>query len=641
VIHDSTQPTTPAVVATALQSLPLGAIKPSGWLLEQLRLQADGLTGHLEELWADVGPNSAWLGGAGEDWERGPYYLDGLIPLAYILEDSALQQKAQRWLEAIFASQREDGFFGPLTNDDWWPRMVVLKCLTQYHSASGDPRVLAFMRRYFQHQVTSLNDRPLEGWGQARGAENALSVLWLYERTREAWLLELGRKLIAQTLDWNAYLNQRLIQTPAVSFSHHTHVVNVAMGLKYFAARAQLGFDEHVFTQVNEALRNLDRFHGMVNGMFSGDEFLAGLEPQHGVETCAVVETMYSLAHLTRTFGTAQFADRLEVIAFNALAAAMSADLRSHQYHQQVNQVLCTIAERDWTCSSADANTFGLEPHFGCCTANLHQGWPKFVQQLWMKTASGGLAAVAYAPSTVTVTLEGGVQVRLETRTNYPFEERIEIYVHSDQPVRFALELRIPGWCHDHRLSVNAHREDRPPNERGFVILEREWCDGDRVELEVPQHLRRIERPNGAAALMLGPVTLALAPGEVWSHIPDAAGFGDWEVRFRSSWNYALEIHGLSDANLKASCRIERFDLPSPPFSLRRGSPPIGVEGVPLRVFVPARRLLSWSLERDSAAPPPRSPVQSLQDTSLVALVPYGSARIRIAEFPVLAPNQA
>ena len=221
----------------SLLELPLGAIKPAGWLLEQLRLQADGLTGHLEEIWADVGSNSAWLGGTGESWERGPYYLDGLIPLAHGLNDARLLEKAQRWIEAILASQRQDGFFGPVQNDDWWARMPALKSLQQHFEATRDVRVVPFMTRYFRHQLEHLQTRPLNEWGEARGAENALMTMWLHGITREDFLLELTDILLAQTLDWDSYLTEHLIEGPALSFSHFTHVVNVAMALKLPAVR--------------------------------------------------------------------------------------------------------------------------------------------------------------------------------------------------------------------------------------------------------------------------------------------------------------------------------------------------------------------------------------------------------------------
>jgi Beta-L-arabinofuranosidase, GH127 len=621
-----------ALSQSAFLELPLGAVKPGGWLLEQLRLQADGLTGHLEELWSDVGPDSAWLGGSGEAWERGPYYLDGLLPLAHVLGDARLLEKAQRWIEAIIASQREDGFFGPTSNDDWWPRMVVLKVLAQHFDATQDPRIILFMRRYFDHQLTHLPNRPLEGWGAARGAENLLSALWFFERTRDPRWLELVDLILAQTLDWETYLTEHLAHGPVTSFSHFTHVVNVAMALKLPAMRFARDGDQKHLQAIRRSLRNLDALHGMVNGMFSGDEWLAGLGPQRGVETCAVVEMMFSLEQLVRTFGQAEFGDRLEQVAFNALPAAMSADMRSHQYHQQINQVLCTIADRDWTMSTADANTFGLEPHFGCCTANLHQGWPKFVRALWMGTPSHGLAAIAYAPNRMTATVADGVQVTLETITDYPFKDTVQINVALDRPARFELLLLVPAWCDALEVRVNGGVFKTERSSKGFLHLEREWHNGDRIELVLPMRVSTLERPRGAMALTLGPLTLAFAPGEVWERISGSTGFGEYEVRFRRSWSYALAL----DPARAHECRVERLDVPSPPFSHRIGASPIGVEGAPLRVHVPAELLTDWGLERHSAAPPPQNLIGPPRRAHLIPLVPYGCARIRVAEFPVV-----
>jgi hypothetical protein len=62
----------------SLEPLPLTSIKPKGWLLRQLRIQADGMSGHLDEFWPSVAADSGWLGGTGESWERGPYFMDGL-----------------------------------------------------------------------------------------------------------------------------------------------------------------------------------------------------------------------------------------------------------------------------------------------------------------------------------------------------------------------------------------------------------------------------------------------------------------------------------------------------------------------------------------------------------------------------------
>ena len=168
---------------SAFYLLPLGSIRPTGWLRGQLQIQASGLSGHLDETWPDVGPNSGWLGGAGESWERGPYFLDGLIPLAWLLDDARLKAKAQRFIDWTLTHQAANGMIGPATNDDWWPRFVALKALTQYQEFTADPRVLPFMEKYFRYQLAELPRRPLRDWGKFRWQDQLLSVLWLYDRT--------------------------------------------------------------------------------------------------------------------------------------------------------------------------------------------------------------------------------------------------------------------------------------------------------------------------------------------------------------------------------------------------------------------------------------------------------------------------
>src|SRR5262249_27757950 len=195
---------------------------------------------------------------------------------------------------------------------------------------------------------------------------------------------------------------------------------------------------------VHHAMEMLDRYHGQPTGVFTGDEHYAGLNPSQGTELCTVVEYMFSLEELLPILGDPGLADRLELIAYNALPAAHTADMWAHQYDQQVNQVLCTVAPRQWTNNGDDANIYGLEPNFGCCTANMHQGWPKFVKSLWMATGEKeGLVAVAYGPCQVTALVGDGVEVTVVEETEYPFRETITFRIQTEQAVRFPLMLRI------------------------------------------------------------------------------------------------------------------------------------------------------------------------------------------------------
>lgn len=629
-----------SLLSPVLVPLPLGTIRPRGWLRNQLQIQANGLSGHLDEFWPDV-RDSGWIGGDSDGWERGPYWLDGLVPLAFLLGDARLEAKARHWMEYILSHQREDGWLGPIKakrSGNWygptydpWPVFVFLKALTQYAETTGEPRAIPAMTRFLQGLDVRIDETPLFEWSRYRWQDLMLSIFWLYDRAPQAWLLELAAKIHSQGFGWRAHFAdfKYLDKTPPEACGMEAHAPNDAMGIKAPGVWYRFSHDPEDRESVFHILEMLDRYHGQATGMFSGDEHLAGKHPSQGIELCAVVEYMFSLEVLCSVLGESILADRLEEIAFNALPATFSPDMWAHQYDQQPNQVICRIAEdRIYTSNGPAANIFGLEPHFGCCTANMHQGWPKFVSHLWMRVPptgaiSEGLAAVAYAPCQI-VTEVGETPVLLDVDTAYPFSEEVRISLRAPLRRRFPLFLRIPAWAIEASISVG-NEKARSCVAGQYLRLEREWRGETTITLRLPMRPRFERRYNNAIAVHRGPLLYALKIAEEWRQIGGKLPHADWEVLPAGKWNYALNIDAKQPAN---SLTFERGSIGEQPFS---------PEGAPVRVNVKGRPVSEWKIEHNAAGTPPASPVRSDSPLEELTLIPYGCTNLRITEFPTLA----
>ncbi len=625
----------PQLTAGAFKPLPLGEIRPTGWLRGQLRIQADGLGGHLDEFWPDVGPNSGWLGGTGESWERGPYFVDGLLPLAWQLDDAVLKAKALRFVRWTLDHQRTDGMIGPTSNDDWWPRMVMVKVLAQYHDATGDPQVLSVLTRYFHYQLTALPAKPLRDWGKYRWQDQVLVVEWLYERTGDPELLRLASLLAQQGFDWvgsfkdfkhtgpttRAYLDAMATggNSPA---GMETHGVNNGQALKTAAVLYRLTGDPAGHSDFTHQLAMLDRYHGMPNGLFSCDEHLAGLNPNHGSELCTVVETLFSLQVALATFGDASLGDRIETIAYNALPGTFTEDMWAHQYDGQPNQVEVSLHNKPWTTNGPESNLYGLEPNFGCCTANFHQGWPKLAGSLWMRSADGGLAAALYAPCEVQTSV-AGQSVHLAVETEYPFRETVRITVTPSVAARFRLHFRIPGWAAGAILRVNGRDAAATLTQGTFATVDRVWNQGDRVDLQFPMIPSVARSFHNSVVLSCGPLIYALDPGESWVKLRERGLTADWQVFPRSAWNYGLQV----DEQSAPALTLVESPVGPRPFSL---------EGAPVRLHVRGRRLNHWRAEDGVAGILPEGLQTSEEPDEVLELVPYGATRLRITAFPQL-----
>jgi uncharacterized protein len=617
----------------AFYLLPLSAIRPAGWLRAQLQVQADGLSGHLDETWPDVGPNSGWLGGSGESWERGPYFLDGLTPLAYLLGDARLKAKAQKYIDWTLDNQTASGMFGPRSNDDWWPRIVMLKVLTQYQEATGDARVIPLMQRYFQYQLAELPKRPLRDWGRFRWQDEAVSVFWLYNRTGDPKLLNLVSMLHAQGYDWIAqyadFKYKERITRDYIKLEEGgglkdlalaTHGVNNGQAIKTGPVWSVFSGSETDRKAVLQMIAELDRYHGLPNGMFSCDEHLAGPNPSQGSELCTVVEYMFSLEQSLAILGDPALGDRLERLAFNALPGTLTDDMWAHQYNQEPNQVECSLHGRPWTTDGPESNLFGLEPNFGCCTANFNQGWPKFAASLFMLSHDDGLVAAAYAPCEVR-TMVRGTQVHLVEETNYPFRGTVHLTVNPTAPLAFPLLLRIPHWAAGTKLRVNGQLQPQP-DAGSFARIERTWKTGDRVEVEFPLEPRVSRWFHNSVAVERGPLIFSYGIGEDWLKLRDRGMTADWQIYPTTQWNYALALDPASPAHGIAVAEREMKDLP------------FSAKNTPVKLEVKGRKLPQWRALDGVADPVPESPVTSDQPQETITLIPYAAAKLRITAFP-------
>lgn len=632
--------------------LPLGAVKPDGWLKSQLQAQAEGLTGNLDEFWPDL-VKSAWTGGDGEGWERGPYYLDGLIPLAYLLDDQRLIEKSKKWIENIVTSSRDSGWYGPLKNKDRWPLAVANKVLMQYYEVTGDKRAMDVLLKYFRYLHDAKPDWGAAEWRGVRAMENAVTGYWLYRQTKEPWILETIASIQKNSPDWTEYyekfpwdsaaLAEKRIPLQWKADGLTAHGVNNGMAIKYPGLWYQSSGDARFKNAVFAGIEKYDRNHGQAGGRFSCDEHLSGKSPDRGTELCTVVEYMFSLEELYEIFGENSLADRIEMLAYNSLPGTFTPDMWAHQYDQQSNQVLVTGDKRPWSTNGQYSNIYGLMPNFACCLANMHQGWPKFVESMWMATNDNGLVAVTYGPSAVTAKVGKGNQVTISEETDYPFSGSIKFTIRTNKPARFPLYFRVPSWS---GASISYKRQTLSLNPGMTAKLEEKWIDGEVITMTVPMHVRIEDRFNKAVSVLRGPLYFSLRIEKEFKNTKinyDNFGYKgsvDWQIFPKSEWNYSLLLdRDLPDSSFSVTeTRPGRYpfaDTGDMVWSSDSSAYVKWKEEAPVVIRGRGIRTDSWKLKDFSADLPPLSPVNLTGKPEEIILVPYGCARLRITEFPV------
>ncbi|KAJ7743834.1 hypothetical protein B0H16DRAFT_1560781 [Mycena metata] len=626
-------------------SMPLGSIRPTGWLLDQLMVQTNGLAGHEHEFYNYVS-NTDWVGGNSAYSsleEAGSYWFNAMVPNGILANNAAINAKTSAFLSYVLSHQDSTGWMGPEVGTNkprylWgrYPFMFGAIQMTEFNSSLTNEVVTALYKFVnLANTMLKSNNTGVEEWTATRWEDFVITLQWLYDNhpngtASQALLIDTMERLKWTGVPWEKVFTPQFFPTTAVDHLQNPfnlpltwHGVNMAEGLKALPATYRFTHNQSDLDTASQGWDLLFQYHGRPSGIYAADEYLAGLEAIRGTELCLVVETMFSGSYLYQIIGDPKFPDRVERIAYNALPGTLTGNMWSRQYLQQQNQIFAgNMSKNPFVNDGPYSNVFGLEPNYPCCTVNHPQGWPKFITNAFVTTPDMiSLVHVYLGPFSTSVTLASGNAVTANVATIYPFSDTVTTTITAK--AAFTYYVRIPSWVVNGTIAINnaAPKALAPVNGLQAVAA---GAGTTTFVLNLSTPITTETRLHGAIAVHRGPLHYAFdipRTQKVLATNAQQPMAQDLEYDASANWQYAID-----PATLKFTS--------TPPASGQLPSPIFDSGLTPLKITATAC-LINWAIAGGTfAASPPTNPACT-GPTTTITLTPYGATKLRISEFPV------
>jgi hypothetical protein len=605
--------------------------------------------------------------------ESAPYWFNGMVSLAFQLEDERLLGQVKDFLDWTLDHQGQDGWIGPepfVANATIprlvWPRYLALFGLIQYAEADStqSERILNAMHSFLSltNTIWSTNQQGTPDMGfqfdyqYVRWEELIYSLQWLYDtdpRGMETELLETMQLVRNQGFSWkNDWFIDGIFPQQAVPLSQlsmQTHGVNTAEALKSEALAWRFTGDPTDIESTFDRINMVYTYHGRASGTFSADEHIAGLDPSRGTELCAVVEQIFSLATIYSILGNNSVADRVEKLAYNALPAGIMYDWWSHQYDQEVNQIWAqNMDPAPWVNNGPNSNVFGFEPNYPCCTVNHPQAYPKFWSHSFMTNeTAGSLVHTFLGPATFSGTVGNSNNVKVSVDTLYPFGLTFKYTVTASRP--FTFQIRIPEWAKNNQSMIAVNQGKIAPVNPDASSLQHVQVGAGSTTIKMTLHAPlEIElRTNNAVAITRGPLNYAVelsfnrtsAPG-----LRSAQALSDVEQLYPNAppqYFTPTDNHTRDNTLLPTS----EWRLAIDPSTIEVNDLSTKISSMPYYAWAPGAQpvtmtatacQIEWGLVNGTASAPPLSPNDCVGGTFEVKLVPFAGAKLRLGEIPTM-----
>lgn len=611
---------------SVLQDNGIEGIKAEGWMKEVLTTQRNGLTGHIQvagapfdkEGWGDAAQKKMdrW-----EDFEQTGYWADGALRCGYFIDDQELVRRVKEWVDFQIDHPKEDGFIGPDLHN-LWPHVVFFRVIMAEYSRNPSPRIVKALSNHYKNAARSQTLIKTGGpeWDfNERTMLHIEMLCWLYQQTNDSFFIDKAEDT------YKVFCSRKSPFTMQAFLSDEVPVVHSVSSFETLKIPVILyistGKKEYLDAAIH-GIQKVYKYHGLADGIPSGNEAHDGNMPNEVHETCCVSDAQWALGYFLQATGDVQWADLMEKICFNAAFSVVWKDFKSLQYYSSPNQVIAR--NNSSSCiyvGGQDRMAYKVAHGPACCNGNMNRMIPLFCSRQWMRKGDNGIVAALYAPSSYTTRLKGSKnEITIQEETNYPFEETIRFKMQMKRSTAFSFWLRIPQWCKEASITINGQATQIVCHAGTFAEVQRKFSNGDIIELKLPMRAKSVSMPYAGVAFERGPLVFSLnvkAKEEITeTREHEGIKFQSRILTPLSEWNYApvdtetIEVVNSNDYN----------DLWNP-------------ETTPVRLKVKAVTVRNWQLYRDNFTPYMPSVILKGEE-KVLELVPVGTTVLRMTVFP-------
>jgi len=485
---------------------------------------AAGIPAGWRQLWESYTiPNFYVVSGRRPGEVQGPRYIDsdgykwleGACWAYAHTQDETLKAWIDEFVDVIEAAQEEDGYVNThfmgerkslrFTDLDHAHEIYCFGHLTQaaiaHHRVTGEDKLLNVARRFADLLYRLFG--PEGRWGTCGHPEAEMALIELYRETGERRYLQLASRMVDARGQKPPVLDGSIYLLDHAPFREQREAVGHAVRALYLYAGAT-----DLYMETGEAAL-LDTLHALWEDVFTRKAYVTGgLGARYEgeafglayelpnlrayAETCAAIAGFMWNWRMLQVEAQARYADWMEIALYNGILSGVSLDGTRYFYMNPLES----------------RGGYERSPWFGCacCPPNVHRtlaSLPGYLYSLDEQT----VYVHFYADSQLDTRLPDGQPVQIRVQTDYPWSGDILLQPSAGS---YALALRIPGWASDVELRVNGERVEAVPG--SYAIVQREWRDGDSVQLTLPMPIEllranpRIEEDRASGMLRRGPV---------------------------------------------------------------------------------------------------------------------------------------